>query len=165
MDSNSRLRYHLWYHLAVVKARGSLMLYVDGILDSVYLTTGKVRSNPLPLYIGSTPFSSKCNLSLLLDELSVFSHALNSDEIQAEASAALGFVESSYITIGCINCSKEEAIASCPEGYHLCNKVELFTGGYQVARKLSFPVNAIMASASAEPGSGIGLCCADIGGR
>ncbi|AFZ81022.1 hypothetical protein BEWA_004300 [Theileria equi strain WA] len=53
-------------------------------------------------------------------------------------------------------------MASCPEGYHLCNKFELYTGGYKVARKLSLPSNEIMASAAAEPSNGIGLCCANL---
>ncbi|UKJ89469.2 hypothetical protein MACJ_002720 [Theileria orientalis] len=152
LTSNSRLQKHHWYHIALVREKYDILLFVDAL----------TRINPLPLYIGSTPFSVNCDFPFLMDELSIFSHAVGTDEIQAEASFALGGIESSYVTIGCTNCSKEEAMASCPDGYHLCNKFELYTAGYKVARKLSLASSDIMASASAEPSSGIGLCCTNL---
>ncbi|BAM42365.1 uncharacterized protein TOT_040000732 [Theileria orientalis strain Shintoku] len=175
LTSNSRLQKHHWYHIALVREKYDILLFVDAL----------TRINPLPLYIGSTPFSVNCDFPFLMDELSIFSQAVGTDEIQAEASFALGGIESSYVTIGCTNCSKEEAMASCPDGYHLCNKFELYTGthvlhrltsivnsstqdinnklaGYKVARKLSLASSDIMASASAEPSSGIGLCCTNL---
>eukprot|EP00375_Theileria_parva_P001131 XP_763802.1 hypothetical protein [Theileria parva strain Muguga] len=87
------------------------------------------RPNPLPLYIGGAPFTTNCDFPFLLDELSIFSHAVGTDEIQAEASFSLGGIESSYITIGCTNCryytftlfiliSKEEAMSSCPDALY-----------------------------------------------
>lgn len=162
VDSNSRLQFHQWYHIALVKDKEALTLYINGIADYVYPTKAFVRFNPLPLYIGSSPYRKNCDMPVLLDELSIYNKAIGRDEIQAEASATLGGIESSYITIGSINCSKQEAMKSCPQGYHLCNKFELYTGGYSVARKLSIPANKIMASASAEPSSGIALCCANL---
>lgn len=162
LESNSRLQLHQWYHIAVVKDKSSLTLYLNGIVDYIYHTKAYVRFNPLPLYVGSSPYRNNCDMPVLLDELSIYDKAVGRDEVQAEASAALGGVESSYITIGCINCGKQEAMKSCPQGYHLCNKFELYTGGYSVARRLSIPVHQIMASASAEPSSGFGLCCANL---
>ncbi|KAK2198038.1 Concanavalin A-like lectin-glucanase domain superfamily [Babesia duncani] len=104
LTSNFRLQTHQWYHLALVKSRDAIMLYVNGILDFRHTSKAMTRLNPFPLYIGSTPFSQGCDFPVLLDQLSVFQHDVGIDEIQAEASAAMGGVESSYISIGCINC-------------------------------------------------------------
>ncbi|XP_952846.1 uncharacterized protein TA09385 [Theileria annulata] len=173
LTSNSKLQHHHWYHITLVRDKYDILLYINGILDMKYITKGNffniykylviTRTNKLPLYIGGAPFNN-CDFPFLLDELSIFSHAIGMDEIQAEASFSLGGIESSYITIGCTNCTKEEGMISCPDGYHLCNKFELYTGlffrygvrstanrGYKVARKLSLNINDIMASASAEP--------------
>ncbi|AFZ81020.1 hypothetical protein BEWA_004280 [Theileria equi strain WA] len=104
ITSNSRLQRHNWYHLAVVRERNNILLYVDGILDCTYNSKALTRHNNLPLYIGSVPFAPTCDLPILLDELSVFAYAVGADEIQAEASIALGGIESSYVIIGCTNC-------------------------------------------------------------
>ncbi|GFE54717.1 hypothetical protein protein, putative [Babesia ovis] len=176
IDSNYRLQPHQWYHIALVKDKSSVTLYINGIVDCVYPTKGLllhlwlisslafVRFNPLPLYIGASPYLSVCDMPILIDEFCFYSKAIGRDEIQAEASAVLGGIEPSYITIGCTNCGKQEAMKSCPQGYHLCNKFELYTGGYSVALRLSIPSNTIMAAASAEPSSGVALCCANLQG-
>ncbi|CDR95280.1 membrane protein, putative [Babesia bigemina] len=165
VESNCRLQPHQWYHIAVVKDKSSLTLYINAY----------VRYNPLPLYVGASPYMGKCDMPVLIDELSFYTKALGRDEVQAEASAVLGGVEPSYVAIGCINCGKEEAMKSCPQGYHLCNKFELYTGmykttlwfmpvsgGYGAALRLSIPANRIMAAASAEPSTGVALCCANL---
>ncbi|ORM40765.1 uncharacterized protein BXIN_2306 [Babesia sp. Xinjiang] len=176
IDSNCRLQPHQWYHLAVVKDKAAVTLYINGnsstlnvnacvgILDCVYPSKAYVRFNPLPLFIGASPYIGMCDMPILLDEFSFYAKAVGRDEIQAEASAALGGIEPSYITIGCTNCGKQEAMRSCPQGYHLCNKFELYTGGYGLALRLSIPSNTVMAAASAEPSSGVALCCANLQG-
>ncbi|GBE61512.1 hypothetical protein BOVATA_030050 [Babesia ovata] len=116
IESNCRLQPHQWYHIAVVKDKSSLTLYINGIVDCVHSTKGTlgglsandvaayVRYNPLPLYVGASPYLGKCDMPVLIDELSFYTKALGRDEVQAEASAVLGGVEPSYIAIGCINC-------------------------------------------------------------
>lgn len=58
--------------------------------------------------------------------------------------------------------SKEEGEKSCPSNYHLCNKLELYTGGYHVAKRLGLTMNLIMISAYPEPERGIALCCRNL---
>lgn len=161
MQSNSRLRPHAWYHISVVRHINRLRLYVDGILDSTFVTEGATRTNELPIYIGGAPYSENvCDTPMLLDELRLYSRAIGRDEIQAEASIVLNGIEPSYIHLGCVSCNKEEAVTSCPDGYHLCDKLELYTGGYQVARKLSLGTS-LVSSGSATPAKGTALCCSD----
>ncbi|XP_026190691.1 uncharacterized protein LOC113146716 [Cyclospora cayetanensis] len=161
MQSNSRLRPHQWYHLAMVRHQNRMRLYVDGILDSSLVTEGSTKTNDLPLFIGGAPYSENvCDMPMLLDEFRMYSYAVGRDYIQAEASIALGGIEPSYLHIGCTNCNKDEAAESCADGYHLCNKLELYNGGYHVARKLSLGA-ALVAAGSATPVRGTGLCCTD----
>eukprot|EP00371_Babesia_bovis_P001282 XP_001609929.1 membrane protein [Babesia bovis T2Bo] len=150
IDSNYRLQPHQWYHITVVKDNATVTLYINGIVDFVYSTKG------------ASPYLSMCDVPMLIDEFSIYSRALGRDEIQAEASSVMGGIEPSYITVGCSNCGKQEAMESCPHGYHLCNKFELYTGGYKAALRLSIPPNTIMAAASAEPSYGVALCCANL---
>ncbi|KEP63453.1 UNVERIFIED_CONTAM: membrane protein [Hammondia hammondi] len=161
MMSNSRLKPHQWYHIAVVRRMNRVYLYVDGILDSTMVAQGLARANDLPMYIGSAPYAEDvCDVPLLIDELKVFSYALGRDSIQAEASISLAGVEPSFIHIGCFDCNKDEASTACPDGYHLCDKLELYIGGYQVARKLSLGTS-LVAAGSATPAKGTALCCSD----
>lgn len=161
MQSNSRLRPHQWYHLGLVRHQNRMRLYVDGILDSSLTTEGSTKTNDLPLFIGSAPYAENvCDMPMLLDEFRMFSYALGRDHIQAEASIALGGIEPSFLHIGCTNCNKDEAAESCADGYHLCNKLELYNGGFHVARKLSLGT-ALVAAGSATPVRGAGLCCTD----
>ncbi|PFH35980.1 membrane protein [Besnoitia besnoiti] len=161
MMSNSRMKPHQWYHIAVIRRMNRVFLYVDGILDSSMVTHGLTRTNDLPLYIGSAPYAEDvCDMPLLIDELKAYSYALGRDNIQAEASIALAGVEPSFIHIGCVDCNKEEAASACPDGYHLCDKLELYSGGYQVARKLSLGTS-LVAAGSATPAKGTALCCSD----
>lgn len=161
MQSNSRLRPHQWYHIAVVRHVSRIRLYIDGILDSTHVTDGATRTNSLPLYVGSAPYAEGvCDTPMLMDNLRVYSTAIGRDQIQAEAGIVLSGIEPSFVTLGCVHCSKEEASSSCAAGYHLCDKLELFLGGYQVARKLSLGSN-ILATGASTPITGVGLCCSD----
>ncbi|GIX64351.1 uncharacterized protein BcabD6B2_37860 [Babesia caballi] len=211
IESNCRLQAHQWYHLAVVKDKAAVTLYINGKQDK----SGNIRqqaswtssTRPKVRRLG-TWLQLRCSVrevqpsAALRRRLAVPGQvrharaagravrirqggtwrllsdgvqAVGRDEVQAEASAVLGGVEPSYITIGCTDCGKQEAMKACPAGYHLCNKFELYTGnghhgveikvgsgGYNVALRLSIPANKVMAAASAEPSSGVALCCANL---
>ncbi|CRH02616.1 conserved Plasmodium protein, unknown function [Plasmodium relictum] len=161
--SNFKLRHHQWYHIAVVRHINHVRLFVDGILDSSFLTEGITKTNDFPIYIGGTPYSvDVCDFPFLLDELKIYNLSIGVDQIQSEASATLNGLEPSFIYFGCFHCDIDSAILSCPNNYHLCNKIELYIGVYNVMRKFSLNINNILLPFSSENNVGIGICCADI---
>ncbi|KMZ78107.1 hypothetical protein PVIIG_00794 [Plasmodium vivax India VII] len=138
-------------------------LFVNGILDSSFLTEGITKTNDFPIYIGGAPYSvESCDFPFLLDELKVYNLSLGVDHIQSEAASTLNGVEPSFIYFGCFHCDINNAILSCPNNYHLCNKVELYIGVYNVMRKFSLNINNLILPFSPENHTGIGVCCADI---
>lgn len=179
VDSNARLLPNRWVHIALVhhSEHASLLLYVNGILDSAMKTQGTVVTNDYPLYVGGDPSSlAQCGFTVYMDELRIYNHAVPPHQIQAEAAPALGATDPSYVRLGCLQCSLEEAAKSCPSRRHVCTSIELHTGGLQVARSLGWLTAgshvwthaAILKGADAERGSqsktgdpslGLGLCC------
>ncbi|SOS79742.1 secreted ookinete protein, putative [Plasmodium sp. gorilla clade G1] len=161
--SNFKLRHHQWYHMTVVRHINHVRLFVDGILDSSFLTEGITKTNDSPIYIGGAPYSvDSCDFPFLLDELKIYNLSIGTDQIQSEASASLSGIEPSFIYFGCFHCDMNTAILSCPNNYHLCNKMELYIGVYNVLRKFSLDVNNIILPYSSESNLGIGICCTDI---
>lgn len=141
LESNARLRKGRWFHIAVVRLDGQrrTRLYVNGILDASMNTQGYTEPNDEPLYIGSDPLvSDSCDVPMYIDELKVYNRALQPDELQAEAAPALAGVEPSFVRLSCIACPLRQAVENCPQGYHICNSLELHLGGYQVARTLGW---------------------------
>lgn len=181
VDSNARLMSNRWLHIAIVhhSSRRSLLLYVNGILDTALHTQGEIVTNEYPLYVGGDPFTGdQCDFTVYIDELRVFSHAVPPHQLEAEAAPALGGVDPSYVRLGCLSCSLQEAAARCPKNRHVCTSVELHTGGYQVARSLGWlsagthvwthaavvkgAAAQIGAQVAGNPGSPNGLClCCD----
>lgn len=152
LESNARLRPGSWFHIAVVRLDGQkrTRLYVNGLLDSSdgapiaasdaqAPSKGYVQPNKEPLYVGGDPLMSQsCDVPMYVDELRVYSRPLEPDEIQAEAAPALSGVEPSFVRLACVSCPLETAMTNCPDGYHICNELELHMGGYQVARSLGW---------------------------
>lgn len=107
ITTNGRLKYRTWTHVAVTRHMTRLRVYMNGILDSTILTIGTTDSNKYPIYIGATPWTkAACDTPLLLDEFKIYSIAIGRDQIQAEASPALGGVEPSFVHISCVDCPK-----------------------------------------------------------
>mmetsp|Transcript_66457 Transcript_66457/g.131070 ORF Transcript_66457/g.131070 Transcript_66457/m.131070 type:complete len:416 (-) Transcript_66457:46-1293(-) len=177
VDSNARLVPGRWAHVAVVHhaKRGNLLIYINGILDSTAKTRGSLVLNDYPLYIGGDPFTAgQCDHMIYMDELRAYGRAVSPHEVQAEAAPALGGLDPSFVHLGCLSCSLEEAIRSCPRGRTICSSLELHTGGYQVARSLGWldagthvwTEAAVMKgrqqasdSILGPPLKGLGLCC------
>lgn len=204
IDSNARLLPNRWLHLALVhhSAKGApapapasllqhsqqgaapagaaggsaLLLYVNGILDTVTSLKGTLARNEYPLYVGGDPFTSaKCGFTLYIDELRVYNHAVPPHQLQAEAAPALGGTDPSYVHLGCMSCTLAKAATSCPASRHICESLELHTGGYQVARSLGWLTSGthvwthkeVTAGAKAaaagllqmDAKAGLGLCC------
>jgi len=176
IDSNARLLPNRWLHIAMVHhtrtaSDSSLLLYVNGILDSMLKTQGTPVMNDYPLYVGGDPFTQdQCGFTVYVDELRIYSHAVAPHQLQAEAAPALGGTDPSYVHLGCAQCSLEDAARRCPGNRHICTAMELHTGGYQVARSLGWlssgthvwthaAVSKRAASQPAESSTGLGLCC------
>lgn len=137
IDSNARLTTNRWVHITVVHQSGvkKLSLYVNGILDATATTHGEAVPNEFPLYVGGDPFTvDQCEHPVYIDELRVYNRAILPHELDAEAAPALSGMGSSFARLGCIGCTLQTAVASCPRTHHVCTSLELHTGGYQVAR-------------------------------
>lgn len=74
----------------------------------------------------------------LIDNLRVYNIDLKEAWIQAEAAPALGGVEPNFVQLGCDKCGLKKAASACPQEYHLCTTVELYTAGYHVARSMGW---------------------------
>jgi len=177
VDSNARVLPNRWVHVAAVHHSSKLMLYVNGILDSVTVLKSPIMPNKNPLYVGGDPFTTEmCGHTIYMDELRVHNHAITPHELQAEAAPALGGADPSFVHFGCSKCSLMEAAKSCPASRHICSSLELHTGAYQVARNLGWirAGSHVWTSAALEqaekdplgqttghggPAVGLGLCC------
>lgn len=138
LNSLSRITPKKWYHISLIlsKNKNSLELILNGIPDSSLDFGSKiVKFNKEPFYIGNTPdHLQDCHMKYYIDELRFYNKELELDYIQAEASIILGGIEPYYFRIGCLDCTLDEAEKSCVEGYNLCTSIEMYTGGYQLAR-------------------------------
>lgn len=180
--SNSFVPLKRWTHLAAVAEGHSLRLYINGLLDSENTTSGRTVVNKGPIYVGNDPWRPSGGMAGYIDEFKYYARAMTTDEIQAEAGQALGGVEPSFVELGCLGCSLDNAVATCRRGYHLCNTRDIYSSAYMVARAMGWAtsnskiwtaeesvgnVNASLTgltSLAAVTGtglSGLGLCCAD----
>jgi len=175
-ESNARLLPDQWTHMAIVyhRAQARFMLYVNGILDTAMSVQGLTKPNDFPLYVGGDPFTQdNCGIRMYIDELRAYSRPVHPHELRAEAASALGGTDPYFVRLGCLSCSLQEVVNSCPTSRHVCTSLELHTGGYQVARSLGW-LRAAMhvwthAAVVAELGPegtaagsktmGLGLCC------
>jgi len=176
--SNSFVPLNRWTHITAVAEGHSLRLYINGLLDSENATVGTIVHNTGPLYLGGDPWR-KGSMDGFVDEFKMYSRALTLDEIQAEASHALGGVEPSFVELGCMACDAEAAARSCRLNYHPCNTRDLYAGGYVTARTMGWATSSsyVWSKEDLDSGgvqatswsgeaqgvtrSGLGLCCAD----
>lgn len=78
-----------------------MKIYLNGVLDSINSTIGYTKTNEKNLYVGCVPWHKEdCTVSSYIDDLRVYTRAVNEYEIEAEASTALGFVEPSFVSLG-----------------------------------------------------------------
>jgi hypothetical protein len=189
-ESNAKLPVNRWAHVAMVRTATENVLYINGIRDSKVRTEGAAVGNKGSLFIGGVPWlADSCHISSYVDEVRVYSRPLLEDEIQAEASPALGGIEPAMVQLGCKECDVTTASRSCIAGYHLCTAMELHTGGYQVARLQGYAdwhthvwshgqyakttaaagtsahaaemAFSTAGNGAAPPAKGLGLCCND----
>ena len=174
LTSNSKFHTQKWFYIAIIKSNENLSLYVNGILDKteiVSINDNNNNNNKKTLFIGNIPWlKEQCNFPHLIDEVKIYSSALEKDFIQAESSNILGGIEPNYLQIGCIDCTIDEAEKSCNEGYKLCTSLELHAGGYQIARGLGliqwdthiWAHSALDNKDDYKDLKGLGLCCVEL---
>ncbi|MFH1370217.1 MAG: LamG-like jellyroll fold domain-containing protein [Planctomycetota bacterium] len=71
-----------WHHVAGVYDGAKMYLYVDGVLDVSQEALGTIDSSTAPVYIGDNAQEQGRYFNGLLDELVIFDHALNADDIK-----------------------------------------------------------------------------------
>lgn len=186
VDSFARVQPNQWVHLAVVHhapaaddqtESSRVLFYINGILDGMLETRGKLKRNTDPLYVGGDPFTAnECSFKLYMDDLRLYGRALSPHELEAEAGPALSGVDPSFVRLGCVRCTLKDVLGSCPQDRHVCTALELHTGGYEVAQSVGwlepgmhvwthaaaakYRMALYAAETSAETsGVGIALCC------
>ena len=155
-DSTALIQMRRWTHVALVlKGGAALCLYVNGVKDCPHARgsrrgecppsgatyawdDGDVAFNDGPLYVGSDPFMS--GTAMFLDGLKIYNRPLAERELLVESNAALGTVASSFVRLGCANCTLKALEESCTEvdGYHPCQCHELMAGGLHAARTMGW---------------------------
>ena len=137
-DSTAIIPLRRWTHVAyVLKGGAALSLYVNGVKDCPHARglrrgecppggatyawdEGDVQHNTGPLYVGADPFMS--GTAMFFDNLKIFDKALLERDVAVEADSALGVVGSSFLRLGCANCTLPDLQSACTEvdGYHPC---------------------------------------------
>jgi hypothetical protein len=153
--SNTFVPLRKWTHVAGCAEGRNLRLYVNGILDAENTTIGTPIMNQGPMYVGNDPWRPAGGIAGYVDELKFYSRALTTDEVQAEASAALGLVEPSFVELGCMGCSLDNCPKTCRQGFRVCTQRDLYAGGYYVSRSMGW-VTADTRIWSAEDGKSVG---------
>jgi len=165
--SNTFLPLRKWTHVASCAEGRNLRLFINGILDAENTTIGIPKFNQGPMFVGNDPWRPYGGTASYIDELRMYNRMLLVDEIQAQASTALGGVESAFVELGCMGCAVDACPMACRKGYRTCTKRDLASGGYQVARSMGWAnsetrvwANEDAAEASDTPDSvGLCLCC------
>jgi hypothetical protein len=77
-----------WHHVAGTYDGSQICLYVDGTLDVSANTTGSININEQSVYIGENAEKPERFWNGLIDDVRIYSYALNADEIVAAAENA-----------------------------------------------------------------------------
>lgn len=80
LESEHEIALHKWVHVAILKRKESLVIFVNGKLDCEKNVNGKLSWNRAPFHVGYHP-TEKANLVCLLAELNFYSKELSVQEI------------------------------------------------------------------------------------
>ncbi len=70
-----------WHHVCGTYDGGMIRLYVDGVLDANKVCTDEIPTNSYNVYIGENSEATGRYWDGLIDDVAIFDHALNTDEI------------------------------------------------------------------------------------
>jgi TolA-binding protein len=82
VNGNKNVNDGKWHHAAGVYDGAKMYLYVDGIPDASRDAHGTIDASTFPVYIGENAQKTGRCFKGLIDELTIFNHALNSNEIK-----------------------------------------------------------------------------------
>jgi len=166
--SNTFIPLRSWTHIAACAEGRNLRLYINGILDAENTTVGSPILNKGPLYVGNDPWRPSSGIAGYVDELRYYVRTLSTDEIQAEASSALGLVEPAFVELGCMGCALDSCPKACRKGFRMCTQRDLYSGGYFVARHMGWAASDTkiwsaedgkISQSSNDKLSGLCMCC------
>lgn len=72
-----------WHHVAGVYDGANATLYIDGVADTAVPATGKINANSYNLFIGENSQSRGRYFKGLIDDVRIYSVALNDSQVQA----------------------------------------------------------------------------------
>lgn len=78
-----------WHHVAGVYDGMKLYLYIDGALDISQETSGRISVNDSPVHIGSNSEKEGFLWNGMIDDVRIYSYALNADEVAAIYASAI----------------------------------------------------------------------------
>lgn len=138
VKSEARVGLSRWTHVAAVRSSDRLDLYVNGVKD-VTTTALDAQGNDANFLIGAIEGGNDpdCEMSFFMDEVRVYSRALEEQEIIAEAVPSLGGYSPSSYRLGCADCAFPSNF-KCDAGYSLCSEFEMYAGGYQFATMMGY---------------------------
>ena len=83
LDTDIVLKTDSIYHLSASYDGRTMMLFVNGKLNTFKIQTGKIRTTTLPLLIGQMlPTDANYNFKGIMDEIKIYGYALNPGEIE-----------------------------------------------------------------------------------
>ena len=72
-----------WHHIAGVYDGTQAIIYIDGVSDMVYPSTGQINESTYPLFIGENSQATGRHLDGLVDDVRVFNRALTAEEVKS----------------------------------------------------------------------------------
>lgn len=132
LDSQGVIGLKRWTHLAVSANGQLLQLFVNGLTDSFAVLKAQLKSVSANLYIGADPWH--LGAAAFLDDLRIYSKALQGLELEVIAAPAFGLLRPSSAKLGCASCTFLNAQSSCFDEFHLCSLKEHYAGAYSIAR-------------------------------
>eukprot|EP01006_Ploeotia_vitrea_P030372 TRINITY_DN62819_c0_g1_i1.p2 TRINITY_DN62819_c0_g1~~TRINITY_DN62819_c0_g1_i1.p2 ORF type:complete len:350 (+),score=180.98 TRINITY_DN62819_c0_g1_i1:26-1051(+) len=155
-----------WTHVALSIEGRVAQLWINGFLDSETLMATHRRPNSQPLVVGNT--ATRDGLVAYLDNLRLYSRALQADEIQGATASIYPRTGQNFVRLACKGCKYADAVRKCTrlDGFHLCSADEVTSGVLTVARTMGWLImdddeELFDSSVVDTVGEGTGICCAD----